>query len=1618
MAGAATRQPRAPLWRRACSAALAPLAWAYRLASPGGPLAPTRPHGGWPRLREILGSALELPSGERAAFLDRACAGRPTLRRELDSLLAAHGRPGVLDRPLALAAPAPAAASEPAPALERSAPHYRILERVGGGGMGVVYRARDRRLERIVALKFLPPHLSSEESAKARFLVEAQAAAALDHPNVCTIYEVGETDDGQLFLAMPFYEGETLKRRLDRGPLPLPQALEIAAQVANGLAKAHERGIVHRDVKPANLMVTADGVVKIVDFGVAKLADVCVTRPGMALGTVAYMSPEQAAGEEVDGRTDVWSLGVVLYEMLAGERPFRGGHDRVLLHAIATSEPAPVTSLRPGLPPEVDGVLLRALAKQRTARYATARELAAALEALRAAHAGGPESPGPERAGGPPSPSPEAGVTPSGGVLAGGERRQATVVVSTLAGYATLVERLAPGEVEQVLGRLRAEAEAVASAHGGVLNQFAGDQLVLLFGVPTTREDDGVRAARAALELNGRVRGLDAGPGAADGEPLALHTGIDTGRVVAHPGDGGDRVYGIAGAAPQIAARLAQHAGRDEVWVSPECGNLVAPYFETEAREAIVLRDRKQPLVPSRILRESGLRSRLEASARTGLTAYTGRDAELATLRRCLGEAMAGEGQLVTVTGEAGMGKSRLLHEFRQGLTDAEVPVLVGRCQSYGGGVAYLPFIDILRGWIGSGADGAEGAERTAARIRAISPALEEFVPLYLHLLSIPSTTYPVPRHLQGDALRLAMQEALAAILTLGARDRPSVVLLEDWHWADEASRAVLRQVVEVVAGNPLLVLVTARPGYGVDWGSPGQHSPVPLRPLDSASTAAMLRGLLGVERIPADLGELIHERTGGNPFFIEEVCQALLEEGALRTGGGEAHLRGPLELLELPDSVQGVIRARLDRLDRDARDVLRLAAVVGREFTREILERTATDAAVLPQALATLKAAGVIQQTRLAPQAGYRFKHVLTQEVAYATLLEHQRRELHGTVGTTIEWLHGERIDEQLDRLAYHFSRAESWTRAVHYGLRSAARASTLAQFSEALQILERTQRWLARLPAGAERRNALIDILLQQERLCETLGQRTRQQNLIDELISLLRESSDRARLAEVYLRQGDLCTLLRRFAEAEDALGRSLQLRRELADPVGERNTLRSLGLLRWHEGRNEEALEFAERTLEIDRRRGDLAAVVGDLTNCGAILRALGEHEPARRALEEALAITEQASEADGGRSAGDELAMKSIYALQHLANIHRERGDRARALECLHRAGDLARRKRLPIQLAYHYTSMAHLYLQQGEVEESLRYYREAIDLSRRAKYASGLAHSLRIFGEVLTGLDMYDEALPKLREAAAVFAVLHDAASEARAWSAVASAEERLGHHADAMAAWGKASALLRELGDAAAELEAVEGLARTTRVHLPEPSLALAHYQRAVELAEGLGDGATEGRLRNVMAILEWSRGQHAQALAHYERGHALFAGLGDGVGAGLMLNGVGLALRVLGRHDEAERRLREAVALHRETGERRLEGHALAVLGDVHMERDGPERAAACYERSLEIRREIGDRRGEGWMLHHLARAGLAGTPSYEVRDHVARAARIAAECGDAELATACQQLRRLAD
>jgi serine/threonine protein kinase len=431
------------------------LAWAFDVVPDAGVDKATDPaRGHRERVEDLFVDALEVEPSRRDAFLEAGASGDPALLAEVRSLLAAHERQGPLDESRALVPPSVADAGGAGPAMVgRRVFHYEILEHLGGGGMGVVYKARDTRLGRVVALKFLSAHLLASAEAKERFMVEAQAAAALDHPNLCTIYEVGETAHGELYIAMAFYEGETLQRRLGRGPISQDEALNIAAQTGRGLARAAEQGIIHRDIKPANLIITPDGTVKIVDFGLAKMVGGDLTQTGTRMGTIAYMSPEQTMGDPVDQRTDVWSVGVVLYEMLTGARPFTGGNEQAVIHAILNLEPLPLDRAAPHVSPGVAAVVDRAIEKDLNRRYPDAAGLLADIERLLSD---------------PTSRSP-LDSTPS--LPPEGERRRITVLVCSITGFETLLDSLDLAAVEHELSSLRALVQNVVEDYGGVLNE-------------------------------------------------------------------------------------------------------------------------------------------------------------------------------------------------------------------------------------------------------------------------------------------------------------------------------------------------------------------------------------------------------------------------------------------------------------------------------------------------------------------------------------------------------------------------------------------------------------------------------------------------------------------------------------------------------------------------------------------------------------------------------------------------------------------------------------------------------------------------------------------------------------------------------------------------------------------------------------------------------------------------------------------------------------------------------------------------------------------------------------------------------------------------------------------
>src|SRR6476469_2547879 len=351
----------------------------------------------WQRVNDLFQSAAERAPEERASFLDEGCHGDEGLRREVESLLASYERAeNFIESPAFEVAPELVTNDRTGALVGKVIGHYRIESLIGVGGMGEVYLARDERLGRKAALKLLPDNLTIDEAQLSRFKNEARSASALNHPKILTVYEIGAEGDRQ-FIAMEFIEGVTLRASITRGRINPHAALEIAVQVASALAAAHQAGVVHRDIKPENIMLRPDGYVKVLDFGIAKLTEhrlasndhttettaTLQTRPGLVLGTARYMSPEQARGQKVDARTDIWSLGVVLYEMVGGTPPFTGETPSDCIASILTKEPPPLSGVLPGVPAELESILQKALRKNSDERYQTIKEMLADLRNLK-----------------------------------------------------------------------------------------------------------------------------------------------------------------------------------------------------------------------------------------------------------------------------------------------------------------------------------------------------------------------------------------------------------------------------------------------------------------------------------------------------------------------------------------------------------------------------------------------------------------------------------------------------------------------------------------------------------------------------------------------------------------------------------------------------------------------------------------------------------------------------------------------------------------------------------------------------------------------------------------------------------------------------------------------------------------------------------------------------------------------------------------------------------------------------------------------------------------------------------------------------------------------------------
>jgi class 3 adenylate cyclase len=853
---------------------------------------------------------------------------------------------------------------------------YRVESLVGRGGMGVVYRAWDLTLERPVALKLIAPEHVENERFRDRFLREPRLAASLDHASVVPIYQAGE-NDGHLYLAMRFVEGRDLGALLEHHKTLSPErALAILAQIGGALDAAHRRGLVHRDVKPPNVLLDEDEHAYLTDFGITKRLGGASTDTGRVVGTLDYLAPEQIRGEGVDGRTDCYALACVLYECLAGAPPFRRATEAQTLWAHVQEEPPPL----PGQP-ALDPVLRTGLAKERDERHPSCGALIeAAREALDYTVAS-PPTPreAPVRPHGAETPGPEAAPTTE-------ERKLVTVLFAELD---VELDEQDPERVRDLLGQVCALASGELEASGGTVESALGDALLATFGSPHAQEDHAERALHAALATRRTLASRL-------GDAISLRIGVESGQVIA--GSSPDGRPTVSGQPVVAAGRLARRALRDDILLGERAARVARGAFELRRGDDGYHLVRALAAVRPRGVRGLG-------------RAFVGRQGELGLLQATY-ERVADQRQahLVTVVGDAGVGKTSLVQALRERLAPSEERWYIGRCLAYGRAITYHPLAEVLRDRLGILPGDPPEVVRTRLGDRRI---------LGMTLgLDLTDGLHP---HEARDRLHEAWIDLLEEICSAG----PATVVVEDLHWAEPALLELLGQAARDVRG-PLLLVTTARPelldrspGWGVARGS---ASRLWLEPLSETEAEQMLADVAG--DLPGTVRDLVLKRAEGNPFFVEEVLGSLLDQGVLRReDGGWVASKVPATL-EVADSVQGVIGARIDLLPSAEKSALQAAAVVGRSFWEGAVAAL-TDTASLD--LRLLEERDFVRRSPRSTLEGeheFHFKHALTREVAYASLPAARRALAHADFAEWLERASGG-DDKHAPELAHHYAEA-----------------------------------------------------------------------------------------------------------------------------------------------------------------------------------------------------------------------------------------------------------------------------------------------------------------------------------------------------------------------------------------------------------------------------------------------------------------------------------------------------------------------------------------------------------------------------------------------------------------
>ena len=676
-----------------------------------------------------------------------------------------------------------------------------------------------------------------------------------------------------------------------------------------------------------------------------------------------------------------------------------------------------------------------------------------------------------------------------------GERKQVTVMFCDMEGFTPLVEGLGPEEAYSIMDQVYEILIHKVHDYEGTVNEMTGDGIMALFGAPIALEDAPQRAIRSAYAIHREMARFSdkLNQEREDITPLKMRVGIHTGPVVVGTLGNDLRVeFKAVGDTVNLASRVEGLAESGTTYVTGETFKLTEGLFRFEALGEQKIKGKEVPINIYRVIAPSTRRTRFDVSAERGLAPFVGRDRELELLLDGFERVKGGRGQAFSIMAEAGIGKSRLLYEFRKAVANEDVTFLEGKCLSYSKSVAYHPVIDVLKSNFDVREEDSDSEirEKVQRGLKILGADEASKLPYLLELFSVKDSGMD-KIHMSPEEKKARITETVKGITVGGSEIRPLIMAIEDLHWVDKSSEEYLKSVLDGISGARIFLIFTYRPEFIHTWGGRSFHSQLTLNRLSNRESLTMMANLLGTEDISRDLETLILEKTEGVPFFIEEFVKSLKDLHVIEKKGNTCGIAKDIDTVIIPSTIQDVIMARVDILPEETKGVLQAGSVVGREFSHELVQIiTGLQEQELLIHLSVLKDSELVYERGIYPQSTYIFKHAFTQAVAYETLLLKRRKVLHGLVGKSTEELYQERIEEHVDLLFHHFHLAENWPKAVDYGRQAANRAYRLSQFHDAITLLEQAQTCLLHLPEDRPRQETLIALRLEMSFPLQTLG------------------------------------------------------------------------------------------------------------------------------------------------------------------------------------------------------------------------------------------------------------------------------------------------------------------------------------------------------------------------------------------------------------------------------------------------------------------------------------------------------------------------------------------------